>query len=819
MEQLYFTSCKSGASISGNSGFQIRAASSGLTAEHQRALLPHIGYALPPSARTDGSSPVRLALLRLPSETLLIHSVDSGTDPTTGRPGNFFSHLIVDVPNDIDVLDALSLWDSPFWQRSDDDAIDTKLPSLDSLPTNARNMYPDVRENLSSPQRQTWLAFLLSAYLGQKRKLFIVSEPPIFVSLLMSLSVAIPRSMRRKMSFSTYDPNPQSSSASIVGAVRPISSSADLPELCYIGSNACLNTISGRMSSDVDILSYATFAAQTIAKRGFYKLSEIAAICDEIDLTDGRLIDLVEPALIRDGFSHQIGKQNVYRVLSHRNLATAWLGQPNVAEYVAELCVADHTFLRECIDEIGAISAAEPSIREVIAETVEKLATQLLRTDPDKSLLAWEEIVPKVDPQRGETLWPRLLEKFAATRGVDSTVTQVIPLFVRLRLISRWGSDPVTTHNANLVAVARSWLKVQGVDIADVIHSSIDPEFKIYAACEVLSGQSSMPQAAIRALIEDPQLLRGTLLRLSSVECGDKALRQLLAQGKPQAIQVAFNELAANPSSGSSVMAEALLDVLTRYRGEDRNLEILVISLMSSDGGILQQLSNSALLGRAIDKVIASWDVRVLKDKARIIVLERISTMDTVPRSSETVQRLNAFVTIDRFHKLDKATKRDALDFLKAGTLVDFAVDKRSWGELEPLLLSAVKDQSDIEHTLLEVGRIDLGYTVRLCYGLGEDLRRGRSAFDMDAVESLLKICLGGANDRELRASLNSISAELRRFAVGLTRQLTNDQYTELVDRSRNWSKPALQAWTDLGTGRRKTSVIPRMFRMFRGSK
>lgn len=95
MKQLYYTSCKTGKSVNGSSGFQIRAVSPNLPPDLLRSAVGYVGYALPsnvmPSDSTAAKAPIRLALLNTPSNgRLLCHAVYIGKDPMTGRFGNFF---------------------------------------------------------------------------------------------------------------------------------------------------------------------------------------------------------------------------------------------------------------------------------------------------------------------------------------------------------------------------------------------------------------------------------------------------------------------------------------------------------------------------------------------------------------------------------------------------------------------------------------------------------------------------------------------------------------------------------------------------------
>src|SRR5690242_16503403 len=117
MKQLYYTSCRTGKSLGGSSGFQVRAVSPEVPADRLRAAIAYVGYSLPvtvmPTESTAATAPVRLALLNTrDAGRLLCHSTYVGKDPMTGRFGNFFSHALLDVPLTLDAGQAIQTWGS-----------------------------------------------------------------------------------------------------------------------------------------------------------------------------------------------------------------------------------------------------------------------------------------------------------------------------------------------------------------------------------------------------------------------------------------------------------------------------------------------------------------------------------------------------------------------------------------------------------------------------------------------------------------------------------------------------------------------------------
>ena len=56
MKQLYYTSCRTGNSVNGSSGFQIRAVSPNLPPDLLRSAVGYVGYALPSNVMPSDST-------------------------------------------------------------------------------------------------------------------------------------------------------------------------------------------------------------------------------------------------------------------------------------------------------------------------------------------------------------------------------------------------------------------------------------------------------------------------------------------------------------------------------------------------------------------------------------------------------------------------------------------------------------------------------------------------------------------------------------------------------------------------------------------
>lgn len=247
MQQLHYTSCVPGRSVSGRGGFQIRAASPELAADHQRNLLGFLGYRLPIGYDDDTiaeQSPIRLALLESVSGRCLVRSVPAGRDPTTQRSGNFFSHVLTGLPEDFTASDAASLIHAPFWVQGDGD-YSNELPLLERFPS----LQNPFEVNYFEAKGRALLQFLALGVLGLRdgQRLFVVAEPDRIAWAVHALGHFFPRQFLRNVTFSTYEREPLSSPATIVGTWWR-DATLDLEPFCYDGAGLGFNSITSKCS-------------------------------------------------------------------------------------------------------------------------------------------------------------------------------------------------------------------------------------------------------------------------------------------------------------------------------------------------------------------------------------------------------------------------------------------------------------------------------------------------------------------------------------------------------------------------------------------
>lgn len=211
MQQIIYTSCVQGRSVSGRGGFGVRASSPGVAQELVQQALKLSGYQRPPGAEaTNTDLPVKLAFTpHFPAGGLLCHSVNAGLDPMTSRPGNFFAHILLGE-GITHPAEALQAWKSPFWKKTDAEG-STELPECHFEKQIQQGIGTGTPLDLDGlPESVVTLAGWLVARILDEgfQKVIVAADPDPFIESLRLVFSYLPLSLSKTISFSTYEKSP-----------------------------------------------------------------------------------------------------------------------------------------------------------------------------------------------------------------------------------------------------------------------------------------------------------------------------------------------------------------------------------------------------------------------------------------------------------------------------------------------------------------------------------------------------------------------------------------------------------------------------------
>jgi hypothetical protein len=223
-EQLYYTFSTIGSGSA--AGERIRAQSPGVgsvNSEPVRALMRYLPYRLPIGASLQlplDAAPISFTFTRTEYHTILAQRVYANKEGVSNRPGNFFTHAILNperisssnqiVP--LSAQDAIRLWRSPLW-LTDEDQIPTKGTSIDALLPREITRYirSDWPFDVTPQEILDWLPTVFSAFLMlkklNKKQLYLAAPADTVAAIIWCITRCLPCSLDilQELTFSTYE--------------------------------------------------------------------------------------------------------------------------------------------------------------------------------------------------------------------------------------------------------------------------------------------------------------------------------------------------------------------------------------------------------------------------------------------------------------------------------------------------------------------------------------------------------------------------------------------------------------------------------------
>lgn len=224
IEQLWYTSSPVG--LRGSPGWQVRAASPALHDDppRLRRLGAYLRYELLGGMRSAAvrpeDAPLTLGWYDTGHERILVQRSFVGKT-WDQRPGNFFSHLLCDLPTSFTARDAIRYWRAPFWKNTDTlDLNTTKLQTFDlQLETTDLSLLDTLREENLAEELKRLLAIFLMRRPDQR---FVIAAPPDTVAaLIWGLTQTLPKGLFADLTFSTFESTIMSATAPLITGTLP----------------------------------------------------------------------------------------------------------------------------------------------------------------------------------------------------------------------------------------------------------------------------------------------------------------------------------------------------------------------------------------------------------------------------------------------------------------------------------------------------------------------------------------------------------------------------------------------------------------------
>ena len=538
IDQLWYTWSSTG--LSGNVGFQVRAASEGLrnlNSERFMALDAHTRYSLPADAdrfaATRETSPCSLAFIDVNTgmgiERVLVHKVYIGRD-AYGRPGVYFTHLLVGLPESFVARDAIDLWDSPFWKTADDSS-PTYLPTIAETELEEGSLHEDDLLEV-----RHYLPFVIQAYLSlqMQQKLYIAAPDLQVARLIWGLTRALPRTMQQDLTFSTYERDGSKSPARIVGTCHASVLAQDtrgvgdvLPQDAYT-SHLMLDCYANRpsgLAQDTPGSVYAQFASQRLlSSEHRYEFAEFLQKAERLQVSDtGSLLALYR-FVQADAEQNPLTEEEINGLLGNSALAAEFLGVETVQ--IAIIDLAAHTpdwwqgvgapallALRSPQNNAFGASAI-PAVTDFVNYVPKRIVIVAQQKEWDIFKTCFTIMNDTATPARSyPEVWANLLRHFASAQANDPSFNP-LPYFSwdsRGWLLEKWSySAEVIPDN-----IIRPWLQVSWEELQHLLNLGIAEKWKILVILDLLtSTQGHIPHENLYQLSRYDSLFRSAVAQL-----------------------------------------------------------------------------------------------------------------------------------------------------------------------------------------------------------------------------------------------------------------------------------------------------------------
>lgn len=490
----------------------VRATSAGVSADQLQTALGFANYATPPVRTGDGEialpSPVRLALLNtLTTGRVLTHTASTGN--------RYFAHSLLNVPATADAQLAIQTWGSPAWQRSDPDSA-ADLPELPYLPVADILDDDALKAWLGSPTHRELLEFALHALLGTPSDVRIVlaASADDVAKIVYAVTRVLPSSLIEDFTFSTYEANPHSCTARLIGhdAGNP---DTELPEDCYRDGYIGLNLATGRRSDVSKDVPFAAFAVKALSDGKFDKLDEVKGHWQRLGLSDAKHFDLVFRLTRGTG------------VLT-KDEAVVALSFPAVAAWVSARSDAMNQFLEWSLDDrafaTGSFSRAVQPLRQKpdailkLANVVREEGTKAVTEgDINRAANAIEVVMPMVAPSKANAIWGELLSQIPEPDALTWEMRRyLLPRFVRFKQQSQ-------SATATIDAAFTKWLNVPAEKLGELLSLDLPRGYQM-AACRACLHRVGEPTTALAETLANHPRLALSLLQPSEGVEADKAV-------------------------------------------------------------------------------------------------------------------------------------------------------------------------------------------------------------------------------------------------------------------------------------------------------
>jgi hypothetical protein len=790
MKQLYCVSNEAGQRVDQH-GVRVTAASSHLPPEHLQSALRYAGSAAPAGASGEAVPPVRLALLQTPDAGRILCHTTCLRDPITGKNGQYFAHLLLDVPAALDAHQAIQSWGSDLWQRTDPGG-GAELPDALYLPVASALGDAQLADFLDRPRHHELMIFLLGALLSTPptTRLFIVAPSEEVALCVYGITRALPLQLLEQFTFSTYERDPLACPARLIGTCWDETTSKDLPNACYEGQGVAFNLFSGRHTELPSSVPFAEFAVEALAKNQTAALDEFHATWQRLGVREAGLFDLVYRMARGTGVC---SKEESQQLLQHPTLGAWVASRSDALGQFLEWALDDHTYATTTFSRAVASLRQKPDRLTRLAHIVEERGLAALREgNLVRTRNCLEAILPMVAPARASSIWSEILVPLKDPDTLSWEVRcYLLPRLVRIK--------PAASAQALPTDLER-WLRVPTERLGQLLALDLPHTCQVAVYLVALQSDGAPTPELARVLARYPTLLMTAVQHLAS---------QSTTEAKAVTV---FNAVLAEAPAHPWVEDLVRLGHTLPGTVLDRCLEfalqtgrVNVLSLARGQGpALLELLAGKPSLNAIAVQLMSQPASALLADQAIVEFLKGLTSVEGL--SAEVKVRLDACLGMAAFLRQPSLESETLTRVTTALKLEPPLFPPEVFGQVVNGIAAALSArsgqpsiQADLENVLLILGpNAPAGPS-----GLYRDLLHSQQTHkhfwkQADLLHAYLAVALGAPQAPALGQQLDNLDAE----AYGLAREVGKwggkrvlaalDQYAKA------WPRASQTQWTFL---------------------
>jgi hypothetical protein len=214
--------------------------------------------------------------------------------------GNYFAHTILDInPEVVPLTVIVQTWEGDSWVCNDDGG-GLVIAPLDRLPKGTVISEHAMMGFLEQQHNRSLVEMVLSAWIRRlinpnSGRVYVVAPPEVIAWCVYCVALALPVSLTREFTFSTYERSVLLASAWLLGtwgdAAPPIEA---LPSPCAIEPNICWSAQRGRIASVAD--RYAADIVNLLARGGIEDVKQFVSLCERCE--KGQVLTAEEVRLV-----------------------------------------------------------------------------------------------------------------------------------------------------------------------------------------------------------------------------------------------------------------------------------------------------------------------------------------------------------------------------------------------------------------------------------------------------------------------------------------------------------------------------------------